>query len=72
MNAPISDLSNGPIVLPFRSNDAFVGRGFRIHYELVPCQIDTVVLSDADDGDDAGGGVGGGEGGNQGDNDETP
>lgn len=55
MNAPISDLSNGPIVLPFRSNDAYVGRGFRIHYELVPCQIDSVY--DEDDGG-SGSGIG--------------
>lgn len=38
LNAPIIDLSNGPIVLPMRTNDAFVGRGFRINYKLNPCQ----------------------------------
>lgn len=38
MNAPITDLTNGPIVLPMRSNDAVVGRGFRINYKLNACQ----------------------------------
>lgn len=38
LNAPITDLSNGPIALPVRTNDAAVGRGFRINYKLNPCQ----------------------------------
>lgn len=38
LNAPITDLASGPIVLPVRSNDAVVGRGFRINYKLNPCQ----------------------------------
>lgn len=36
-NAPVTDISNGPIVLPFRTNGAYVGRGFRFHYELMAC-----------------------------------
>lgn len=38
LNAPITDLASGPIVLPVRSNDAIVGRGFRINYKSNPCQ----------------------------------
>lgn len=38
LNAPITDLSNGPILLPLRTNDAVVGRGFRINYKLNACQ----------------------------------
>lgn len=38
LNAPITDSGNGPIVLPVRTNDAIVGRGFRINYKLNPCQ----------------------------------
>lgn len=40
LNAPITDLSNGPIILPVRTNEAYVGRGFRFHYLLEPCTTD--------------------------------
>lgn len=38
LNAPVTDLSNGPIVLPVRTNDAYVGRGFKFRYRQVSCQ----------------------------------
>lgn len=38
LNAPVSDTTNGPFIIPVRTNDAYVGRGFRIKYELEPCE----------------------------------
>lgn len=38
LNAIITDSSNGPIILPVRTNDAYVGRGFRIRYKQELCQ----------------------------------
>lgn len=38
INAPITDYSAGPIIIPVRTNDAVVGRGFKIIYNQIPCQ----------------------------------
>ncbi|XP_073819676.1 uncharacterized protein [Musca autumnalis] len=37
VNAPVRDVSAGPIILPFRSNDEYVGRGFRLSYRQESC-----------------------------------
>lgn len=47
LNAPITDLANGPIVLPVRTNGAIVGRGFRVNYKLNPCQPTMMPPSEA-------------------------
>lgn len=39
MNSPIRDSTSGPFVVSVRTNDAFVGRGFRINYKSNPCEI---------------------------------
>lgn len=36
-NAIISDATNGLNIIPVRTNDATVGRGFRINYIQIPC-----------------------------------
>ncbi|XP_037942625.1 uncharacterized protein LOC119675491 [Teleopsis dalmanni] len=36
-NAPIKDISAGPIILPFRSDAEYVGRGFRLAYKQDAC-----------------------------------
>lgn len=36
-NAPIIDTSNGLNIIPVRTNEAGVGRGFRINYIQQPC-----------------------------------
>lgn len=36
-NAPVWDTSMGPIVLPVRTNEEYVGRGFRLNYKQMPC-----------------------------------
>lgn len=38
LNAPVTDLTSGPLLLPVRTNDVVVGRGFRIRYTLDECQ----------------------------------
>lgn len=43
-NAPVTDVSNGPIVLPVRTNDAYVGRGFKLQYRQISCQEDSAEL----------------------------
>lgn len=53
-NAPVTDVSNGPVILPIRTNDAYVGRGFRFHYELMSCQGDD---DNDDDGNSANDGI---------------
>ncbi|XP_011294130.2 uncharacterized protein LOC101889317 [Musca domestica] len=37
VNAPVRDVAAGPIILPFRSNDEYVGRGFRLSYRQESC-----------------------------------
>lgn len=37
-NAPVTDYTAGPIIIPVRTNDAIVGRGFKIIYNQLPCQ----------------------------------
>ncbi|XP_039450317.1 uncharacterized protein LOC120429171 [Culex pipiens pallens] len=37
-NAPVVDDSGGPIVVPFRSNEELVGRGFKLMYKQEICQ----------------------------------
>ncbi|XP_075165403.1 uncharacterized protein LOC142237843 [Haematobia irritans] len=36
-NAPVRDVSAGPIILPFRSDEEYVGRGFRLSYRQESC-----------------------------------
>lgn len=36
-NAIITDTTNGLNIIPVRTNDAAVGRGFRINYIQMPC-----------------------------------
>ena len=36
-NAPVKDMSAGPIILPVRSNSEYVGRGFRLAYKQELC-----------------------------------
>lgn len=36
-NAPVKDIAAGPIILPFRSDAEFVGRGFRLVYKQEKC-----------------------------------
>lgn len=38
LNSPIIDTNNGPFVIPLRTNEGFVGRGFRINYKQMLCQ----------------------------------
>lgn len=38
MNAIITDTTNGLNIIPVRTNDASVGRGFRINYIQLPCE----------------------------------
>lgn len=38
INAAIIDPSNGPIVLPIRTNDEYVGRGFRLNFKQIQCE----------------------------------
>lgn len=37
-NAEIIDTTTGPNYVPVRTNDAIVGRGFRINYKQIACQ----------------------------------
>ncbi|CAH2047217.1 unnamed protein product, partial [Iphiclides podalirius] len=36
-NAPVTDIGAGPIMIWFRSDEGYVGRGFRIEYQQNPC-----------------------------------
>ncbi|XP_054747914.1 uncharacterized protein LOC129253520 [Anastrepha obliqua] len=36
-NAPVKDVAAGPIILPVRSDDEYVGRGFRLVYQQELC-----------------------------------
>lgn len=36
-NAPVTDFSSGPIILPVRTNERYVGRGFKIWYTQQIC-----------------------------------
>ncbi|KAG4077894.1 hypothetical protein HA402_013828 [Bradysia odoriphaga] len=38
ISAPVADYSAGPIIIPVRTNDAVVGRGFKLIYQQLPCQ----------------------------------
>lgn len=38
VNALITDSSNGLNFIPIRTNEAAVGRGFRINYMQIPCE----------------------------------
>lgn len=38
-NAIVTDTSNGLNIIPVRTNDAAVGRGFRINYLQNPCEV---------------------------------
>ena len=38
VNAPVTDYSNGPIVLSLRTNSEVVGRGFKLYYTQQTCQ----------------------------------
>lgn len=38
VNAIITDTTNGLNVIPVRTNEAGVGRGFRINYVQIPCE----------------------------------
>lgn len=40
INAPVTDYSAGPILIPVRTNSEVVGRGFKLYYEQQPCQIE--------------------------------
>lgn len=37
VNAPVLDSFNGPIILPVRTNEETVGRGFKLYYEQQRC-----------------------------------
>lgn len=47
LNAPIVDMTGGPIVLPVRTNEAYVGRGFRMSYALNQCESIVMPPDDA-------------------------
>lgn len=36
-NAIVRDISAGPLMLPFRTDNQHVGRGFRLAYKQEPC-----------------------------------
>lgn len=37
MHAPVRDVAAGPIILPFHSDEEYVGRGFRLAYKQELC-----------------------------------
>ncbi|XP_013173137.1 PREDICTED: uncharacterized protein LOC106121855 [Papilio xuthus] len=39
LDAPVTDISAGPIVVWFRSDEGYVGRGFKLHYQQNTCAI---------------------------------
>ncbi|XP_045536046.1 uncharacterized protein LOC106713534 [Papilio machaon] len=39
LDAPVTDVSGGPIVVWFRSDEGYVGRGFKLHYQQSSCTI---------------------------------
>ncbi|XP_068617450.1 uncharacterized protein [Battus philenor] len=41
LNAPVTDVSAGPITVWFRSDEGYVGRGFKFHYQQNSCPITT-------------------------------
>lgn len=43
-NALIIDTSNGLNFIPVRTNEAAVGRGFRINYMQMPCEDQTITM----------------------------
>lgn len=48
-NAIITDTTNGLNLIPIRTNNAFVGRGFRINYKQIPCQEPETTIETADE-----------------------
>ena len=36
-NSIITDLANGPIILPLQTDSQFVGKGFKLNYFQEPC-----------------------------------
>lgn len=46
-NAIITDTSNGLNVIPVHTNEATVGRGFRINYVQIPCDDRPVTITEA-------------------------
>ncbi|XP_028033642.1 uncharacterized protein LOC114245608 [Bombyx mandarina] len=40
LNAPVTDTNAGPIVIWFRTDAGYVGRGFSLQYKQKPCMID--------------------------------
>lgn len=43
-NAIITDTSNGLNIIPVRTNEAAVGRGFRINYIQIPCKDQPITM----------------------------
>ncbi|CAG5028168.1 unnamed protein product [Parnassius apollo] len=39
LNAPVTDTGAGPITIWFRSDEGYVGRGFKLQYQQNPCAI---------------------------------
>ncbi|KPJ19810.1 hypothetical protein RR48_07409 [Papilio machaon] len=39
LDAPVTDISAGPIVVWFRSDEGYVGRGFKLHYQQSSCAV---------------------------------
>lgn len=48
-NALITDTTNGLNFIPVRTNNAAVGRGFRINYMQLPCEDQTTTMEPATD-----------------------
>lgn len=49
LNAPVTDDGNGPFILPIRTNDKYVGRGFRLNYKQIECETTTTMETSGDD-----------------------
>lgn len=43
-NAVVTDTTTGLNFIPVRTNDAVVGRGFRINYVQIPCEEQAVTM----------------------------
>lgn len=43
LNAEVIDMTNGPNFIPVHTNDAVVGRGFRLNYKQLLCQESPVM-----------------------------
>lgn len=56
LNAVVTDITNGPIVLPIQTNDEYAGRGFRVNYKQAQCKDAPPMTTEAPTTDSSGDG----------------